>query len=43
MPRYESTEGTSNKFWEIELAGTKYTSKWLASIGRAWRSPRTWK
>jgi uncharacterized protein (TIGR02996 family) len=28
MPRYEFSEGTSNKFWEIELAGTKYTAKW---------------
>jgi len=28
MPRYEYSEGTSNKFWEIELAGTSYTSKW---------------
>lgn len=28
MPRYEYSEGTSNKFWEIELAGSKYTAKW---------------
>src|SRR5258706_9050444 len=28
MPRYEFKEGTSNKFWEIELAGSSYTSKW---------------
>jgi uncharacterized protein (TIGR02996 family) len=28
MPRYEYSEGTSNKFWEIELAGSSYTSKW---------------
>src|SRR5438552_11546759 len=28
MPRYEYVEGTSNKFWEIELAGSKYTAKW---------------
>ncbi|MEO8699789.1 MAG: WGR domain-containing protein [Kofleriaceae bacterium] len=28
MPRYEYSEGTSNKFWEIELSGTSYTSKW---------------
>jgi len=28
MPRYEYSEGTSNKFWEIELSGTAYTSKW---------------
>jgi len=32
MPRYESPEGTSNKFWEIELAGAKYSCKW----GRIW-------
>jgi uncharacterized protein (TIGR02996 family) len=28
MPRYELSEGTSNKFWEIELTGSSYTSKW---------------
>ena len=28
MPRYEFSEGTSNKFWEIELSGTSYTAKW---------------
>jgi len=28
MPRYEYVEGTSNKFWEIELAGSKYSVKW---------------
>jgi uncharacterized protein (TIGR02996 family) len=28
MPRYEYTEGTSNKFWEIELTGSKYACKW---------------
>lgn len=28
MPRYEFSEGTSNKFWEIELAGSTYTAKW---------------
>jgi uncharacterized protein (TIGR02996 family) len=28
MPRYEYTEGTSSKFWEIELEGTTCTSKW---------------
>ncbi len=28
MPRYEYTEGTSNKFWEIELKGSTYRCKW---------------
>lgn len=28
MPRYEYTEGTSSKFWEIEVAGAAYTVKW---------------
>src|SRR5512147_3087850 len=26
MPRYEFSEGTSNKFWEIELSGTLFTT-----------------
>jgi len=26
MPRYEFSEGTSNKFWEIELSGTSFTT-----------------
>jgi uncharacterized protein (TIGR02996 family) len=26
MPRYELVEGTSNKFWEITLAGTSFTT-----------------
>ena len=26
MPRYELSEGTSNKFWEINLAGTSFTT-----------------
>ena len=26
MPRYEFSEGTSNKFWEIRLAGTSFTT-----------------
>ncbi|MBI5549685.1 MAG: WGR domain-containing protein [Deltaproteobacteria bacterium] len=26
MPRYEFSEGTSHKFWEIELAGTSFTT-----------------
>ncbi|HEU0030508.1 MAG TPA: WGR domain-containing protein [Kofleriaceae bacterium] len=28
MPRYEYSEGTSNKFWEIELSGASYVTKW---------------
>jgi uncharacterized protein (TIGR02996 family) len=28
MPRYEFTDGTSNKFWEIEVKGGTYTAKW---------------
>jgi predicted DNA-binding WGR domain protein len=28
MPRYEYAFGTSNKFWEIELSGSKYSCKW---------------
>ena len=26
MPRYEFSEGTSNKFWEIKLSGTSFTT-----------------
>jgi len=26
MPRYEFSEGTSNKFWEIKLSGTQFTT-----------------
>lgn len=28
MPRYEFKEGSSNKFWEIEIDGTEVTTKW---------------
>jgi predicted DNA-binding WGR domain protein len=28
MPRYEFKEGTSNKFWEITLDGTSFTTKY---------------
>jgi predicted DNA-binding WGR domain protein len=28
MPRYEFKEGTSNKFWEITLDGTAFTTKY---------------
>ena len=26
MPRYEFSEGSSNKFWEIQLDGTSFTT-----------------
>jgi len=28
MARYEFSEGTSNKFWEIELKGKQVTTRW---------------
>ncbi len=28
MPRYEFSEGTSNKFWEITLEGTSFTTRY---------------
>ncbi|WP_163997171.1 WGR domain-containing protein [Pyxidicoccus caerfyrddinensis] len=28
MPRYEFKEGSSNKFWEISLTGTSFTTRW---------------
>jgi uncharacterized protein (TIGR02996 family) len=28
MPRYEFTEGTSKKFWEIELDDSSFTTRW---------------
>jgi uncharacterized protein (TIGR02996 family) len=28
MPRYELVEGTSSKFWEIELEGTSFTTRY---------------
>jgi uncharacterized protein (TIGR02996 family) len=28
MPRYEFVEGTSSKFWEIEISGTEVTTRW---------------
>ena len=28
MPRYEFSEGSSNKFWEIELQGNGFTTTW---------------
>jgi uncharacterized protein (TIGR02996 family) len=36
MPRYEYSQGTSNKFWEIALAGTAFTTTFgkLGSTGQ---------
>ena len=28
MPRYEFSEGSSNKFWEIDLDGSSFTTKY---------------
>ena len=37
MRRFEFSEGTSNKFWEISLSGNKHTVKYgkLGSEGQA--------
>ena len=37
MPRYEFSEGKSNKFWEIEVEGSGYTPRHgrIGSDGRA--------
>jgi uncharacterized protein (TIGR02996 family) len=37
MPRYEFSEGSSNKFWEIELEGKSFTTTW-GRIGSAGQS-----
>ncbi len=37
MPRYEFSEGTSNKFWHIERAGTSFTTT-FGKIGTAGQS-----
>jgi predicted DNA-binding WGR domain protein len=34
MARYEFSEGTSNKFWDIQLAGASFTTTW-GKIGTA--------
>lgn len=34
MPRYEFSEGTSNKFWDIQLSGSSFTTTW-GKIGTA--------
>jgi predicted DNA-binding WGR domain protein len=38
--RYEFSEGTSNKFWEIELSGATYTARW-GRIGASGRNEKT--
>lgn len=42
MPRYEFSEGTSNKFWEIERAGTTLTVRW-GRIGAAGRNEKVYE
>ncbi|MBP9085442.1 MAG: DUF4132 domain-containing protein [Kofleriaceae bacterium] len=37
MPRYEFSEGASNKFWQIELTGTSFTTT-FGKIGTAGQS-----
>ena len=34
MPRYEFSEGTSSKFWEINLSGPSFTTTY-GKIGAA--------
>lgn len=37
MARYEYSEGTSNQFWEIELEGSSFTTRWgkIGTTGQA--------
>ncbi len=37
MPRYELSDGASNKFWEIELSGTSFTTRYgrIGATGQA--------
>lgn len=43
MPRYEFSEGSSNKFWEITLNGTAFTTTW-GKIGTPGTSTtKSWK
>lgn len=37
MPRYEFSEGSSNKFWEIELNGLSWTTRWgrIGTVGQS--------
>src|SRR5438034_9637071 len=37
MPRYEFSEGTSNKFWQIDLSGTSFTTTY-GKIGTSGQS-----
>jgi uncharacterized protein (TIGR02996 family) len=39
MPIYELSEGTSHKFWEIELDGSSFTARW-GKIGTQGQSKR---
>ena len=39
VERYEFTEGTSNKFWEIALAGKEFTARW-GRIGASSRNEK---
>ena len=43
MPRYELSDGTSNKFWEIELSGDSFTTTYgrIGSAGQS--STKQWK
>ncbi len=40
MPRYELVEGTSNKFWEIDVKKASYTARW-GRIGAASHNEKT--
>src|SRR5260221_14070789 len=43
MPRYEFSEGTSNKFWEINLSGKSFTTTY-GKIGTSGQTTiKTWK
>src|SRR5438552_8938912 len=43
MPRYEFSEGASNKFWEINLSGKAYTTTY-GKIGSSGQTTiKTWK
>src|SRR5690242_1479242 len=43
MPRYEFSEGSSNKFWEINLSGKSFTTTY-GKIGTSGQTTiKTWK
>jgi predicted DNA-binding WGR domain protein len=43
MPRYEFSEGSSNKFWQIDLSGKSFTTTY-GKIGTAGQTTiKTWK